>query len=530
MALISQIEGIALGLLQQSLAAKIVFTFFILAAGIAIARLSGQITRYIWERTLPKEEVADRIRKRERSPDRIIEYGVIVLTLAIATLYINSSAVSQIAGQIASYTPRVITAVLVLLLGFVLTKGVVSGIRAFVENLDVKKQAEAVGVSPKVMDGFLVGIKYFLYLVVFELSIIQLGVSPQIVNNTITAASYGIVLLLALLGFFGFKDLLQNYAAGIYLRSSDVLKPGKRVKMEDETGEIREISAFGTTVTTDSGYFLLSPNKNLMDKDILFKRVKADVETLEDITDYFVAQDPSYCGPASAEMALAMFGFDISQGDLAEKSGTEVGKGVEPEDMIDAIEDVTNGEVKGAFVEYDRITKLSEEFKTWFNDGALIVPNFAKPVLFPESNRGGHYALSVGVEGKEILMVDPSAHTVSGGVYYVDGSEMQDAMAEWEGQKRGYIVLAPKGSTAYWRLKEELIYADTSIYDHLSKSLELQLGRILRQGRILKQVTPEVVEDFLEQWRREEKVKRVWTPERKRGGDKKLDEFTRSDE
>ncbi|MDY6773877.1 MAG: mechanosensitive ion channel, partial [Candidatus Nanohaloarchaea archaeon] len=529
-ALVSQLEGVALDLLQQSLAVKVVLTFFILAGGTALARLSSRLTRYLWERTLPKGEVAERIRKRKRSPDQIVEYAVVVLTLAVATLYINSSAVSNIASQIALYTPRVITAILVFLLGLVLVKGVLSGIRAFIENLDVKKQAETVGVSPKVLDGFLVGIKFFLYLVVVELSIIQLGVSSAIINNTITAASYGIVLLLALLGFFGFKDLLQNYAAGIYLRSSDVLKPGKRVKMDDETGEIREISAFGTTVTTDSGYFMLSPNQKLMDREILFKRVKADVETLEDITDYFVAQDPSYCGPASAEMALAMFGFDMSQGDLAEKSGTEVGEGVEPEPLMDAVEEMTGEEVRTAYIEHDRITDLSDEFKAWFNDGALIIPNFAKPVLFPESHRGGHYALSVGAEGRELLIVDPSAHTVSGGVYYVEGSEMREAMDEWEGKKRGYIVLAPKGTTAYWRLKEDLIYSDTGLYDQLSKSLELQLGRILRQGRILKQVTPDAVEDFLEQWRREEKVKRVWTPEREQGGEKKLDEFTHSDE
>ncbi|MDY6768916.1 MAG: mechanosensitive ion channel, partial [Candidatus Nanohaloarchaea archaeon] len=264
MALLSQLEGVALGLIRQSLAVKVAVTFGILAGGFLIARLSGRVSRYAWEISLSSDEMADRIRRRDRSPDRIVEYAVVVLTLVAAMLYINASAASQIARQIVQYTPRVITAGLVLILGVILVKGVIAGVRAFIESLDVKDQAETVGVSPKVLDGFLVGVKLFLYFVVLEVAIIQLGVSARIINNTVTAASYGVVLLLVLLGFFGFKDLIQNYAAGIYLRGSEVLKPGKRIKLDDETGEIRETSMFSTTVNTDSGYFLLAPNKELM--------------------------------------------------------------------------------------------------------------------------------------------------------------------------------------------------------------------------------------------------------------------------
>lgn len=520
MALLSQLEDIAIGLIEQSLALKVFMTVVILVAGLLIGRLSARITRYLWEKRLPQGAMAEKIRKRAASPDRIVEYTIVVLTLIVATLYINSAALNKIARQMVVYTPRVVTAVLVFLLGVILVKGFVHGLRTFVGRLEVKEQARSVGVSPKVLGGFIVGIKLFLYLVVVEVSIIQLGVSADIINNTITAASYGIVLLLALLGFFGFKDLIQNYAAGIYLRGSDALKPGKRVKLDDETGEIRDVSLFGTTISTDSGYFLFAPNKRLMNQDILFKRVKADVDTLEDITDYFLADGSPYQGAATSEMALAMFGFDITQGDISEAVGEEQPS---PGELGDQVEDLTEGEIQHAVVDADKITDAGREFKVWFNNGALLLPYFDKSVLFPSSD-GQQYVLCVAVEGDELLILDPDSGD-SGGVYYVDAAEMQDAMGAADGG--GYLVLAPRGTTAFWRIKNDLIYASLSFYTEISKNLEVQLGKIVRRGEVLKQIIPDVVQDFIERWQVEEgedSITRMWEAER--NGDKQIDEFT----
>ncbi|EHK02536.1 hypothetical protein HRED_04118, partial [Candidatus Haloredivivus sp. G17] len=154
--------------------------------------------------------------------------------------------------------------------------------------------------------------------------------------------------------------------------------------------------------------------------------------------------------------------------EIGELAGSEVGKGTMPDELINAVEDLTDEQVKAAYVEHDKIGKLSDELKTWFDNGALVIPNFAKPVLFPGSETA-HYSLCVGVEGDELIIVDPSADTVSGGVYYADDSEMLQAMDEFEGRKRGYVVMAPKETTAYWRIKNDLIYSDSSVYDELSK-------------------------------------------------------------
>ncbi|PSH02283.1 MAG: hypothetical protein BRC26_01345 [Nanohaloarchaea archaeon QH_8_44_6] len=215
---------------------------------------------------------------------------------------------------------------------------------------------------------------------------------------------------------------------------------------------------------------------------------------------------------------MEILGYRHDQEEIGEEADLSEDGGVHEEDLMNAVEELTDEEVKTAWVGYDNITDLGDEYKSWFNDGALIVSNFYKPEIFPDATTG-HFVLSVGVEGDETLNLDPSE--TNGGVYYVDKDTMEAAMAE-HGHKRGYIVMAPKGTTAHWRIKNDLIYADKSFYNEISKTLESRLRKILRQGRILKNSTPQSMEKYMEKWTADEKLTRIWRPEGFTGDKEKL--------
>jgi len=170
-----------------------------------------------------------------------------------------------------------------------------------------------------------------------------------------------------------------------------------------------------------------------------------------------------------------MFGFDVTQGDIGEELDD---KHPSPEHLGEVLQQLTDGEVKTAVVEADKITSLGREFKVWFNNDTLVLPYFNKEFLFPGADSES-FVLCVAVEGDEVLVLDPSRGE-SGGVYYVDSTEMQAAMESTE--NGSYLVVAPRGTTGFWRVKNDLIYASTSFYKHLSKNLEVQLGKILRRG------------------------------------------------
>mgnify|MGYP002760442799 CR=1 FL=1 len=502
-------------------------TFGILIAGHIGVKITTLIIQKIW--MIRGEDLTKKSIEKRYETVQHIKYALDALVIGFALLYLNTGLTATLTQQFASSLPNTLSVLLIGTLGFIGVNLVTKFGSGFISRVGTRNYFREIGLSENAVRLISVGLKGFLYLIVIQVVLEELGIGNTFINTAITASSYAIVFLGAALAFWGFKDLFRNLAAGIYLKNSRLVRPGEKVYLDDESGEIRGVDLFSTQVETDGGYTMMTQNSKVMDANLKFKRTQSDIKTLEDVKKYFIAQDPSFCGPASAEMALSIFGYRYTQEEIGELSDTEVGKGVPPKDvdkLVNSVETLTDGEVKAAYVDYEKITDLADEFKVWFNDGALIIPHFAKPMLFPQADTG-HYSLCVGVEGDELLIVDPSTDTVSGGVYYADSSEMLEAMGEWEGSSRGYLVLAPEDTTAYWRISKGLIYADETFYDSINKNMELQLRRILRQGRILKNVLPDQLENYLEKWKKEEKVGRVWKPEenrrskgKKEGGEK----------
>lgn len=499
---------------SENTTVKITVTFAILIFGHLLAKIGGRLTRFTWKRTSGEKTKKD-VEKRETRIQRI-SYSIDAFTIAAALFYLNTSFTSQLYSDFVNTLPELLSVALIGVLGIIVINIAVDAGKGFLKTMGAKNYFREVGLSAQAFEAVTIIVKAFLYLVLLKIIMDQLGVGETFVDPLISASSWAAAFLIAALAFYSFKDLFRNLAAGFYLKSSRMVRPGKEVKLNNETGEIRNVNLFSTSVDTKSGYTLMTPNNEVMKSPLKFKRSKSDMETLEDITSYFVAQNPSYCGPASLEMALEAFGYRHNQDEIGERANTitedpqeDETMGTTPQDLIKSAEELTDNEVKAAWIEYDKINDLGDEFKAWFNDGALIIPNFYKPELFPDATTG-HYVLSVGVEGDEILIMDPSTNT--GGAYFVDKERLKDAMSEFD-HKRGYIVVAPKGTTAHWRIKKDLIYSDENYYEQLSKTLESRLRKILRQGRLLKNVVSDSMEDYIDEWHEEENVTRVWSPE-----------------
>ncbi|MFB6147363.1 MAG: C39 family peptidase [Candidatus Nanohaloarchaea archaeon] len=485
---------------------RVLFTLVILVFGHIGVKLFQRLSRWTWitrQQELSKKEVEDR-----HETLQYISYFLDGAIVVFGLLYLNTGITSQMTANFVEFLPRLLSAILVGILGVIAINLSVKFGSEFLEVLGVHAYFREVGLSRNALKLLSGMIRAFLYLLLLQIALEQVGIGGTFIDQFVNASSWAVAFLAAGLLFYGFKDLFTNFAAGVYLKNSRLVRPGEEVKMDEETAEIKEISLFSTTLDTDTGYTLVTPNSEVMDSDIRFKRTKSDIDTLEDMKSYFVAQHPAYCGPASMEMALDIFGYRHDQDEIGEKSDTTEETGTDREKLMEAVEELTDNEVRTAYVEYEKITDLSDEFKAWFNEGALIVPNFYKPELFPEANTG-HYVLSAGVEGDEVLVVDPSGHTGSGGVYYVDDQRLYDAMGD-HGHKRGYIVVAPEGTTAHWRIENDLIYSDKNYYDELSKTLETRLRKLLRQGSLLKNVMPSSIQDYLQDWQGRDRVTRVW--------------------
>ncbi|WEL19874.1 mechanosensitive ion channel domain-containing protein [Candidatus Nanohalococcus occultus] len=473
---------------------RVLVSLIILVVGHLGVRLSKVLAKKLWiaPKEFSKKEVEDRLETVQYT-GYILDAGVITAAL----LYLNKGLTSNLSSDLADSLPELMSVILIGVLGFIAINLSIKAGKEFFEAIGTTAYFKEIGMTENTLDIIAGAVKAFLYLILLQILLNQLSVGDTFIAELVTASSWAFALMLAALLFWGLKDLFTNTAAGLYLKNSRMVRPGEEVKLGDETGEIKKVSLFSTEVTTDKGYTLLKPNKAIMDSEIRFKRTKNDLETLEDIKSYFVSQSGEGSGPAVMEMALDVFGYQASQERLAKDAEDR-------ESLMQAVENVTNNEVKTGYVEKEKITKLGDELKAWFNDGALVAITLDKEEVIPEGE--GRYILGIGVEENEVLIIDPSRS--SGGVYFIEQSNLIEAMTDDD----GYTVVAPNGTTAYWRIKKDLLYSDKTYYDELSKTLEARLNKMIRQGRIMKQVMPSSVREYVDDWRSGKYASRVWKP------------------
>jgi hypothetical protein len=487
----------------------ILVTLLILLGGHVLVKGLKVGVRKLW--LTGKEDVTKKwIKQREQK----IELGGNVLDAAVITaalLYLNTGVTTRLFQEIQSYLPKFFTVLLIGVLGVIVIRILTQILRNFLQTTGVRNYIRETGLSINSIKLLVGSFKAFLYVLLLQVLVSQLNIGSTFISEIITSSSWAITFLLAGLLFYGFKDLFQNFAAGMYLKNSRIVRPGEEVKVDESTGEIRDVSLFSTTVNTNSGHTVLAPNREIMQSNLKFKRARSDLDTLEDINNYFVAERPGYSAAACLEMALEVFGFRKGQEEIQEKinskkSDEDEEDFSEVEKIQETVSELTNYRLNSAWIEKDKISDVCDELKAWFNDGGLALVKMKKDVAGGDAGEVG-YVLATGIEGDEVLLVDP----VEQGVYYVNKERLRDAMSVEDG---GYLVVAPEGMTSFWRIKNSLVYSESKHYNELSKTLESRLRKIVRQGRIIQDVTPDPMEEYLEKWRSDETSALLWKPER----------------
>ncbi|MFH1182597.1 MAG: mechanosensitive ion channel domain-containing protein [Candidatus Woesearchaeota archaeon] len=494
---------------QQALI-RLGISFSILALGFLAAQLLTKVLLWTY-RTRRKIVSLDADRKLKTA-----KYFIMTIAIVAALAYANADALKEITNATMDALPEIFTAILLLILGIIIANFATDILERAFSSVGI---ADYAGVYEKrqMFKLIFTATRILLYLLVIEFVMPLFGIRSSALSATIRIVVYGSFAILALLVFFGMRSIVENWVAGFYVRGSGSFKPGTRIVINGESGEISEISKIDTTIYTDSGYIMRIPNNEFLKKEVKFERIRSELKALSEIKSHFVAQKPSHCGPASAEMILSIFGHgDINQHMIAGLAGTEVGKGTHPDRLRQAVEELTEGRVLGHWISITKIIDLKQELKSWLNDGALMILDFKRAEVFPTStSTKAHYAVCLGIEGEDLLILDPSLP--KGGVYLAHYQDVQRGMntySELIKGKRGYLVLAPKGTPAYWRLRKGLVYADRDLYGKLGKGLEEKFESLIRKSAFIKNVLPESLRNYIREYEERYKIGRLWRPEK----------------
>lgn len=458
-----------LSIFQNPIVIKIFIALIILLIGFILTKLAGRglysLIATLWG--------SSQIRKSRSVKYFIntVKLIIILLTIVAALSYLNIKEASTLTQYFWNITPNIIGFVLILFIGVLIVNIIVNIIHTILNNLSTKKEAREIGLSAGLINTIMLLIKIIFYVIVLSLSFSYLGIPIPFLDHILIAVSYGFVFLAMGIFFYAYKDPISNFLLHSYV-GSNVVKPGQYIKFGDVEGEVVSITPYAVVVETVSGYNVLIPHREIINRLLKVQRGKEEIRQIENLRKGFIAQKPGYEAIAAVSMLLSFFGFHLTQQKIAKAAGFEKKGIVSPSKIIDEVKKASNSQIKGVELKYEDVFDLASEAKSWIAEDALLLLWFRKPGK-PEAENKGNYAVCVGTEGEELVLLDLGK---SGGTFLVAGSNIKSNYSVY--RKKGFIVFAKKGSPAYWRLAEKLYYSDAELYPELTKSGERYLKKL----------------------------------------------------
>ncbi|RMF05460.1 hypothetical protein D6764_04635 [Candidatus Woesearchaeota archaeon] len=460
---------------------------------------------------------------RKRDPSSIEEppsarfytYAIMTTAVVLSLIVLRFDVYSLIIDALSRQLPLLLTGVLLLILVVIIVRFLIFFVELFLRRSGLREMLEEQG-RGGVLNAFLSVVRFVLYvsLILVSLRILGFGISSAL--STLGWFVLPVFVFFLALLFVALKNFAENLAYGLYVNSASLLKRGEIIKIRELEGEIKDVRSQGVLLETSDGYSVFILYRQLFKNFVHFKKVAEHLDTLEKIKEKFVAQKPSYCGPASLSAVLKIFGYDVPQEKIGAMAKTEVGKGTHPNELIRVARKLTNDDVIGVWIDVDKIYSLRDELKAWLHEGAIPILDFKKSALFPDA-KTAHYVVCLAVQGDDLLIMDPNVSR--GGIYFVDYRKMQQGMntySELIGGKRGYLVFAKRGTEAYYRIENGLTYADADLYTRLNSKLRKELESIVRKALRVESVLPKqvkkLIDDFQKEEKKREKVARVWKP------------------
>ena len=238
----------------------------ILIIGLIVGRLVGElVTRGLravkFDQIAERADVGDLLRNAGVKMDAaavvggIAKWFIYIIFFQVAASTLGFPQLTDILNQVLAFLPRIVVALVILLIGALVAKllaGVVRG---------------AVGTSRLGNADVLSNIARYAVLafaVVAALS--QLEIAPAIVNTLWTAIIGMVAVALALAFGLGARDAAGSVATGQMIKAE--IRPGMQIGIDGQGGTVEQVGTVYTTIRTQSGQMKV-PNAELARQTIL---------------------------------------------------------------------------------------------------------------------------------------------------------------------------------------------------------------------------------------------------------------------
>jgi len=244
---------------------NLIAALVMLIAGWVTAKIAEKLVSRLL-RTLRTNEAAERVGVAglfrhlgtQRSAVEFISrtlFWVILAVFVVSTLEaLRLVYVSQLVARFVAYTPNLVGAALIVLVGLALA-------RLFANS--VGNSARSAGLEYAA--GVAAFVKYFLSLIVIIAALAQVGVRTDILTNIVTVLIVSLGLALALALGLGSRPVVANILAGAFVREH--LSVGSEIQVQGVKGKVVAVRSVGTSIESE-GRQITIPNVILIENVI----------------------------------------------------------------------------------------------------------------------------------------------------------------------------------------------------------------------------------------------------------------------
>lgn len=241
---------------------------FLLLLGWMIGKLFARVIRKVFEKA-GADKLADRLNQIElfsKSPVKLkpsaflgkfVYYLIFFVFFMAATDVLGIQAVSDMISAIFSYLPKLISALLVFIIGVVIADFLKNIVQTACVSLNIP--------AASLISNF---VFYFLFINVAMITLSQAGIATDFIEDNLSIILGGVVAAFALGYGFASRPLVGNFLAAYYHRNR--VKIGSVIEIEGIYGEVIEIDNSTFTVKTEQGKVIVPLNKLSTEKYKLF--------------------------------------------------------------------------------------------------------------------------------------------------------------------------------------------------------------------------------------------------------------------
>ena len=226
--------------------------------------VSRLATRFGFDELVERLGLMDNLRKAniEYSPSDLMGqlfFWLIFLGFAIAAFDVMQlDIVVELLQQMIAYLPRLLTAIVILIVGSWLSQLVGKFVEVTTASMGVDFHSQ-LGQAVKSIFMVMVGI----------MAIEQLGFNVTLLTDLFRSMLTIAIAALGLAFGLGARGVARNVLAGYYVR--DLYSPGDELLIDDQSGTLEAIGSLNSEIETEHGS-LVVPNSRLTEKSVLIQK------------------------------------------------------------------------------------------------------------------------------------------------------------------------------------------------------------------------------------------------------------------